>query len=1355
MRLKDQTEEAFAEDFGTFPDTGEAPKGKGYIELLVDNIVGLDNEYESFGEAFGKSFNEDELGTLKNMALSAYEGAKEFVTSPIETTKDVATEISDSVSRLGAESLDGRIKRMYGVGYQDATEEQVTKAREAVIGDAITASSLVPAAKGATTVAKAAIPGKVQADVVGQMRSILDGDTEFRTESKNPPVGLSADVVGSQEIKTPQRFQAGEYTKAPPSYKVPEAEITKFETLVASPASSVVTHRVAKDLEAISNLGEIPVGKFIDLQEDLAFVADSQRDKVVDSFLKNNNVTFGDVKDAGYTGEKEALKYYAMGVQFSEANKEYQRFLNQNNLLHQSDIRTPLQKPFEISYRDPVMEIAEGLSFPKNGMKGSDFIKVLDKSPAAKSALYNSADLGIDKSKFYTKEDLLSTIEPKTWKGSFAVQDYPRYRRTQIQEFDDMEADGDYKEILFNVERKDKSLPTFDIPEELRKEYGSYHFPENTLAHARISTNENFGTGQKELLVHEFQSDYLQKGAKKAGPGADIAAVRASAKEVATRDIDKELLTPDVQAVVDRALNDPESNRLGWIDGGLERELREDLKKAGLSFDDRNALLLNIQDGLVEIASADTRGATKLPVGNVSDAVENLLDGVLGYAQDTGVDKVFIPSLEQIVGHEGRFKPGSFEFFEQTQPGSFFYQTYVTGLDKATRDLSDTTNATVTREVKTTGGSAGQPRMYVGLPDDIAAAFTKDMKVAKLYNDMLNDRITEEQLLKASGLEKEGLKSFRDNYREEFDKASKARDRDWLKTFKKTAYNDAVKTYGELKTLDTPGTMIDISEAKTRFDFTKPKMAKGGLVKTFAEGGMIEDDQMNRLMQEGGMADDGMSREPVTGNEIPPGSLVSEVRDDIPAQLSEGEYVVPADVLRYYGVRFFEDLRAQAKQGMMEMESDGRIGGTPVDAQGVPAGGMDEELTPEEEQMLMEALGGSRTAPTGMAYGGMTEQPISTPYQDQATMYQMPTGMQEGGMAFDRTKFTLGDDTSSGIEARRYINPTTKEERTVNFLNGIPLGIIPEGFVPWTKELADQPKPGTETGTTTGTPEVKTERDDRGRDRDQTPTTGEGSTGWAEKNYDAFTADPYGFGMKALEGANKNNMGVLGKVGALGVFGDAGKVKAISEANLALSRVTDEAQREILQEGIANLTESISSPLVYGGVKSGLLGSGKNLIKQVEEYTSTKTPTTSAAAPTVGTPTTSTQKDNKPSTTDSGNRLGFSPSTPSKDVGVTRTGGDRKSIGFGTSVGKVDTKSTSDKGLSMGTSGGTPGRTNTGNNPGNPNAPGYSGRSGTGNVGTGTSGSYGQGGSNATRRAEGGLISKPKKTTRGKKGLAS
>jgi hypothetical protein len=89
------------------------------------------------------------------------------------------------------------------------------------------------------------------------------------------------------------------------------------------------------------------------------------------------------------------------------------------------------------------------------------------------------------------------------------------------------------------------------------------------------------------------------------------------------------------------------------------------------------------------------------------------------------------------------------------------------------------------------------------------------------------------------------------------------------------------------------------------------------------------------LFEYGGIADDGMTKDPVSGNSIPPGSLAKEVRDDIPAMLSEGEYVIPADVLRYYGVNFFENLRNKAKSGLQNMEQNGRIGGTPMTEQDV------------------------------------------------------------------------------------------------------------------------------------------------------------------------------------------------------------------------------------------------------------------------------------------------------------------------------------------------------------------------------------------------------------------------------------
>jgi hypothetical protein len=344
-----------------------------------------------------------------------------------------------------------------------------------------------------------------------------------------------------------------------------------------------------------------------------------------------------------------------------------------------------------------------------------------------------------------------------------------------------------------------------------------------------------------------------------------------------------------------------------------------------------------------------------------------------------------------------------------------------------------------------------------------------------------------------------------------------------------------------------------------------------------------------------------MTREPVTGNEIPPGSMASEVRDDIPAQLSEGEYIVPADVVRFFGVRFFEDLRSQAKQGLQEMDADGRIGGTPVDAQGVPVGGQDEELTPEEQQMLMEALGASGGG-AGMAYGGMITQTPANPYP--LPDMSVPVGMAEGGMP-DRTQFSLGTG-QTGIQQRKYINPTTKEERTINFLNDTPLGIVPEGFVPWTQELADAVKaPETETPTTAT---EKVEREGRDRDQQGTGTSEKSYEGWAKENYDAITSDPYGFGVNAINDASKQATG-FGRVFSGGIIGDFQKMEAISDAQAALSRVTDEAQKQDLQSRIDALTGSISSPIVGLLTDIGFTATGKQKNAAINAITNPTTAT--------------------------------------------------------------------------------------------------------------------------------------------------
>lgn len=78
--------------------------------------------------------------------------------------------------------------------------------------------------------------------------------------------------------------------------------------------------------------------------------------------------------------------------------------------------------------------------------------------------------------------------------------------------------------------------------------------------------------------------------------------------------------------------------------------------------------------------------------------------------------------------------------------------------------------------------------------------------------------------------------------------------------------------------------------------------------------------------QEGGLLQEGGTVDPVSGNDVPIGSTQEEVRDDIPAQLSEGEFVFPADVVRFIGLDNLMKLRQEAKAGLAKMDRMGQMG---------------------------------------------------------------------------------------------------------------------------------------------------------------------------------------------------------------------------------------------------------------------------------------------------------------------------------------------------------------------------------------------------------------------------------------------
>ena len=80
------------------------------------------------------------------------------------------------------------------------------------------------------------------------------------------------------------------------------------------------------------------------------------------------------------------------------------------------------------------------------------------------------------------------------------------------------------------------------------------------------------------------------------------------------------------------------------------------------------------------------------------------------------------------------------------------------------------------------------------------------------------------------------------------------------------------------------------------------------------------------MFNEGGLEQDGGSVDPVSGNDVPIGSSKEEVRDDIDAKLSEGEFVFPADVVRFIGLNNLMQIRQEAKAGLKKMEAMGQMG---------------------------------------------------------------------------------------------------------------------------------------------------------------------------------------------------------------------------------------------------------------------------------------------------------------------------------------------------------------------------------------------------------------------------------------------
>ena len=180
----------------------------------------------------------------------------------------------------------------------------------------------------------------------------------------------------------------------------------------------------------------------------------------------------------------------------------------------------------------------------------------------------------------------------------------------------------------------------------------------------------------------------------------------------------------------------------------------------------------------------------------------------------------------------------------------------------------------------------------------------------------------------------------------------------------------------------------------------------------FNEGGAVPMQEQMKIFNEGGLKDEGGSVDPVSGNDVPIGSTQEEVRDDVPAMLSEGEFVFPADVVRYLGLEKLMQLRQDAKMGLKQMEAMGQMGNS-------------------EEATLPDDM------PFSMADIVIVEGPDE------------PKEMARGGVIRAQTgTFVTPIFDPKEKDMRPYTNDGGKTIRYIPFLNNSPVYPIPSGYVP-------------------------------------------------------------------------------------------------------------------------------------------------------------------------------------------------------------------------------------------------------------------------------------------------------------------
>ena len=259
--------------------------------------------------------------------------------------------------------------------------------------------------------------------------------------------------------------------------------------------------------------------------------------------------------------------------------------------------------------------------------------------------------------------------------------------------------------------------------------------------------------------------------------------------------------------------------------------------------------------------------------------------------------------------------------------------------------------------------------------------------------------------------------------------------------------------------------------------------------------------ELGELQKKGGLKDQGETVDPQSQNQVPVGSLKKEVRDDVPINISEGEFVLPADVVRYHGLEKLMNLRQDAKSGLKLMDEMGQMGNS--DEATLPD---DMPFKPQKFQQGGLNINQPQVNQQNVVPGVTTQQPGQLPKRrsvyditpPKVTTPKKPTYTTTGQPQYKPRTDTAATPPYSSLvgapfgqlprsETKRFVNEETGEELYIPFVNGQPIYPIPTGF----KEAATIKKEAEEKDPTRATVDTTRVTDVSGDDNPQEPDTPE------------------------------------------------------------------------------------------------------------------------------------------------------------------------------------------------------------------------------------------------------------------------